>query len=267
MSCLIHAELPFSPPAISEVDDEGKATQSMAKRDHEESMTPAELNDAAYWAGFWSRIEHWMFLGVVLTLALEFVALKFAEPYKEKLEKHREFEMSRLSKEAESARADMAKANAETAKANEAAAIATERAAQAALELQKLQNPRTIDFQRLKVELEERPKGTASVMYVENCTDCEWLATWIFAGLSSAGWTMANEKPISLSAGTGGGMNSPAVLQGGQPWGVSVLPSDGSNPAAVALSEVFLREFGRLGGGKAFDLPDGVVRIIVAPRP
>ena len=57
------------------------------------------------------------------------------------------------------------------------------------------------------------------------------------------------------------------TIQGGQPWGISVLPSDSTNPVAVALFDVLRREFAKLGGGKASDLAEGVVRVIVAPRP
>src|SRR6266702_3983421 len=121
----------------------------MAKRDHEESMTPAELSDATYWAGFWSSVEHWMFLGVVLTLALEFVAVKFAEPYKGKIEKHRELETARLSKEAESARADIAKANTETAKANERAALLEKEALDLQLKLRPLTTQRMLNERQI----------------------------------------------------------------------------------------------------------------------
>jgi hypothetical protein len=237
----------------------------MAKRDHEESMTPAELNDAAYWAGLWSRIEHWMFLGVVLTLALEFIALKFAEPYKEKLEKHREFEMSRLSKEAESARADIAKANAETAKANEAAATANERAAQAQLELQKLQNPRMIDLEKFKAALAGKPKGKVSILYVEHCTDCEWFAWWIASFLRAADWGI--EHAPTVITGVPAGQN-PAMAQGGQPWGVSLVANTQAEGSIESvLRQAFLATMGRVGGGTDKELPDGLIRVIVAPRP
>src|SRR5437879_3421154 len=95
------------------------AASPVAKRAHEVSMTEAEIIDATYWAGFWSRLEHWAFAGVIITLAVEFLALKFAEPHKERLEQQREFgiaeltkEGQRLSKEAETARAAIAEANA-----------------------------------------------------------------------------------------------------------------------------------------------------------
>jgi hypothetical protein len=121
----------------------------MSSRNHEESMTEAKLIDATYWAGAWSRVEHWAFFGVVVTLAIEFVALRFAEPHKEKIERHREFAMAeltkegqRLSNEAASARADIAKANAETAKAQQA----TEELRALNLEHEKAFSPRSVGF-------------------------------------------------------------------------------------------------------------------------
>jgi hypothetical protein len=123
----------------------------MANRDHEESMTEAEIIDATYWAGFWSRLEHWMFAGVVITLAVEFLALKFAEPHKEKLEHQRELKIAeltkdgqRLSKEAETARASIA--------------VANERAAEAQLALEKLKTPRSLSrFQTIVLADKLRP--------------------------------------------------------------------------------------------------------------
>lgn len=57
-------------------------------------MTPAELADATWWAWLWGLIEQLAFFGVVLTLAIEFVALKAGEPYKTKLEHNREQELA-----------------------------------------------------------------------------------------------------------------------------------------------------------------------------
>lgn len=85
-------------------------------------MSEADLTNAAWWAWFWGEIEHWAFLLVVIFLAVEFAALKFAVPYKEKLDKAREAQVAALGSEAEAARAEIAKANASAAAANEQAA-------------------------------------------------------------------------------------------------------------------------------------------------
>jgi hypothetical protein len=48
-------------------------------------MTDQELATAKWWSEFWTTIEHWAFLGVVLTLAVEFIALKLGQPHKRKV--------------------------------------------------------------------------------------------------------------------------------------------------------------------------------------
>ena len=47
-------------------------------------MDDSELASAAYWAALFTKIENWAFLGVVVTLAIEFGATRLAEPHKEK---------------------------------------------------------------------------------------------------------------------------------------------------------------------------------------
>ena len=46
---------------------------------------------------FWSSIESWAFLGVVVALAIEFAAWKFGAPYKEKLEKAKDLKIAELN--------------------------------------------------------------------------------------------------------------------------------------------------------------------------
>jgi predicted cupin superfamily sugar epimerase len=57
-------------------------------------MTDTELTNANWWASFWSSIESWAFLGVVVALAIEFAAWKFGAPYKEKLEKAKDLKIA-----------------------------------------------------------------------------------------------------------------------------------------------------------------------------
>jgi hypothetical protein len=64
-----------------------KAASARANRKSEgDSMTEAELANSEYWAHFWDTVEHLAFLGVVVTLAIEFMATKFASPHKELIE-------------------------------------------------------------------------------------------------------------------------------------------------------------------------------------
>src|SRR4051812_11205810 len=46
-------------------------------------VTDAQLANAEYWAHVWDTVEYWAFFGVVVTLALEFLATKFAAPHRE----------------------------------------------------------------------------------------------------------------------------------------------------------------------------------------
>ena len=55
--------------------------------------------DTAWWAWFWSQIEHWAFLAVVVALAIEFAALKLGAPYKEKIEAAKDLKIAELNNE------------------------------------------------------------------------------------------------------------------------------------------------------------------------
>jgi hypothetical protein len=80
-------------------------------------MSEADLTDAQYWAGFWESIENWALLGVVLTLAIEFAALKFGAPYKQKLEHAKDLRIAELNNETANLR-DSAKLSALANRAN-----------------------------------------------------------------------------------------------------------------------------------------------------
>ena len=60
-------------------------------------------------------IEHWAFLGVVLTLAIEFAASHLAKPHRKIIDNARELEMVRLNHEADMAKGQIADATARAA--------------------------------------------------------------------------------------------------------------------------------------------------------
>jgi len=62
-------------------------------------------------------IEHWAFLGVVLTLAIEFAASHLAKPHRKIIDNARELEMVRLNHEADMAKGQIADATARAAEA------------------------------------------------------------------------------------------------------------------------------------------------------
>ena len=66
-------------------------------------------SDLIWWASFWGRIETWAFFGVVLTLAIEFAALRLGAPYKAKLDEARELQIAQLKKQTADARLELAK--------------------------------------------------------------------------------------------------------------------------------------------------------------
>lgn len=147
------------------------------------------------------------------------------------------------------------------------AETARKETAQARLEIQRLKNPRTITPDALEAELVGKPKGKAAILYVKECSDCEWLAFWLISGLRQSGWELANSAPMPLPpAPINSVPSSPTTSAGGQPWGVSVVANtnaDGSAQSALmwALTNL-LGENGH--GGIDKTLSDGLIRVIVA---
>ena len=226
--------------------------------------------DSIAGAGWWSGFYFWLSIVSLIGLGVfEVASHRYGDRHDELAEhqratenKQHDDEIARLHLEAANAQKsaeELRRQNLELEKA----------VTQGQLELQKLQNPRTILPDKLSEGLAGKPRAKVEIWYVSECSDCHWLANWLSAGLLQAEWTLEQGKPLPIPAGpnSAGSTGAPAMTKGGQPWGVSVLPADSSNPAAVALSGVLLKELGKLGGGKASDLPDGVVRLIVAPRP
>jgi outer membrane murein-binding lipoprotein Lpp len=239
-------------------------------------MDQPEVVSALSWLGWLELIKRIGGFMVIAGVAIEVGGDWISGPFHKVVEDARQLELStlnnetaRLSKETETARKETAEAKLQISQANERAAQLEKEAAQARLELMQLQNPRMIRPDKLAEGLAGKPTAKVEIWYVSECSDCHWLATWLAGGLQAAGWTIVQGKPLPIPPAPipFDSSGAPAAAKGGQLWGVSVLPSDGSNPAAVALSEVLLNEWKRLGGGEASDLPDGVVRITVAPRP
>jgi hypothetical protein len=129
--------------------------------------------DTVWWAHFWGEIEHWAFLGVVLALAIEFAALKFAAPYKEHLEKARELQIAQL----------------------------TDRATRAELELMKVKSPRTLGPERQEfVAAAVAPfKGQRYKVAISQGAD-DAIGFWysLHAALGQAGWIYVPAPPPSI---------------------------------------------------------------------
>jgi hypothetical protein len=62
-------------------------------------MTDAELADHTWWVSFWTTIEHTAFFGLIIALAIEFLALKLGEPHKKAVEDDKDLKIAELNNE------------------------------------------------------------------------------------------------------------------------------------------------------------------------
>jgi hypothetical protein len=78
-----------------------KAPNAANPAENRKSSQEATMNEsgAAWWASFWGQIEAWAFFGVVLMLAIEFVALKLGAPYKAQLDAAKDLKIAQLNNE------------------------------------------------------------------------------------------------------------------------------------------------------------------------
>jgi hypothetical protein len=79
------------------------------KSPQEARMSAEDFAQATWWAWLWGEIEHWAFLAVVVALAVEFAALKFGEPYKEKLDHERGLQLAAAQKDAADSKIELEK--------------------------------------------------------------------------------------------------------------------------------------------------------------
>lgn len=171
-------------------------------------MSEAELTNAAWWAHVWGEIEHWSFLAVVVFLAIEFAALKFAAPYREKLENARE----------------------------ERIAAANERAAKSELELARYRAPREIsDEQKAKIIEAIKPfAGAKFDMTSQQDFEPLNLRRRLEGILIEAGWEQIDWAGMGFGFTEGGkqfGTNTAAGVL------VTILPEEvpALSPAVLAL--------------------------------
>jgi len=62
-------------------------------------MTDAKLADHEWWGWFWTTIEHAAFVALIVALAIEFAALKLAEPHKKAVEDSKDLQIAELNNE------------------------------------------------------------------------------------------------------------------------------------------------------------------------
>lgn len=183
----------------------------------------------------------------------------------------RQSELKRRSNE------KVAEANKISAEARERGANALERAAlaekdtaEAKKQLQRLSSPRMPDATVLQEGLSKISAYRAQVVFVSECVDCRWLATWLAHFLRLAGWEILGGEAIPANVPPAGSPFSTAVDAGGQPWGVTILTKQASmqGPGADLISVLAKALPGeQLASTGSALAPDNGVRIVIAPRP
>ena len=72
-------------------------------------MENPELANTIRWLGFWETVSTIAFFGVILTLAIEFAADRFAKPLREQIDSAREMQIASLRDRAAKSELDLAK--------------------------------------------------------------------------------------------------------------------------------------------------------------
>src|SRR5215213_5467658 len=99
-------------------------------------MSTSELADHAWWASFWTTIEHGAFIALIVALAAEFAALRLAGRHHRVIDKEKDLKI--VASEAQAA-----EASARAAEATQKAEEARERVLEAEIRLQDSMHPRT----------------------------------------------------------------------------------------------------------------------------
>ena len=130
--------------------------------------------------------------------------------------------------------------------------------------------------EEFKRYIEMAPPAKAEVLYVRDCADCLWLAFGIMAALKGAKWDVVKYGPLEQPTGDKAHLSAAVAAGATVQGGVTMLGKppldwvDFKKPFA-ALHAALVR--GGVGGYPALNcmaddkLPEGLIRIIVAPRP
>jgi hypothetical protein len=159
-------------------------------------------------------------------------------------------------------------------------------------QLRKLAGPREINFDRLKEELEGKPKAPVAIWYVPEVSDGYWFASRLFSGLHMAGWEaswpqtipeLTKEDIDRVMPDPSGRLYAilhgqpPAMNAGGQPSGITVVGDsdigafepNAPMTAHKALFQALAKstDFGMAGGFSQFmPVPKGTLRVVVAAK-
>ena len=138
--------------------------------------------DVTWWASFWGKVEYWAFLGVVITLAVEFIAHRAGAPYREQLEHDKDLRIAELGQQTQEANA---------------------RAAEANLALERFRAPRSLTKGGAEVLIRDLRKfsGTEIDIFSMGSTlEIANLTTAISAALAGSGWRARAWQMFSGSA-------------------------------------------------------------------
>lgn len=157
-------------------------------------------------------------------------------------------------------------------------AEATARTKEAELALAELSSPRMIDPDLFKAALKGVEPVTVEILYAESCSDCFWLAQWIYNFLGpqgGLGWPISRLGPL-VPALSGPLVGLPAAMAAhANPWGVTVVAGGASNdwtdtklPASILLRAlaVSMGKHPSISGNLDVAMPKDSVRIVVSPK-
>ena len=110
------------------------------------------------------------------------------------------------------------------------------------LKMQRLSSPRVPEQEKFLKALAGKPRpAKIDVMYAMEGSDCAILAAWTAKLLRDAGWPVDPEYPLVIPRSTDPNVSS-AQMEGGQPWGITILepdPKKSGTPAHALLNALF----------------------------
>lgn len=148
---------------------------------------------------------------------------------------------------------------------------------EAELALAKYKQPRNLDVDSFLAKLKGAPPRNVEVLYVRECSDCSWVAQFIGSFLNTATWK-ATWAPIDEKAAATGPwrMQPSAISVRGYPWGITIVANDISpevydGPKGVSLKALFEALLASYAPSVTMaldrEMPDGLIRVVVAPKP
>jgi hypothetical protein len=160
-------------------------------------------------------------------------------------------------------------------------------AAQARLELEKLKakvGPRTLDREAFQTALMGQPRAPIEILYLKDDADSLEFAQEIENDLKQASWHVVSRAPIPTQHENSADADVPtAMSMGGQPSGVTVVAHSVSMEESEAVSNsmtgrdwiktpytaltiAFQKSMGQSSGSGFRSCPEGILRVVVAPK-